>query len=621
MTVQKKQECMYDPLTELMAYYADKKDTKKAEPKKIRLPIEEKLKRRIIDGNKVKIESDLKQALKKHSATNIINHILLGGMKTVGDLFGSGQMQLPFVLQSAECMKSAVVCLEPFMEKADDKSIKGTIILATVKGDVHDIGKNLVDIILSNNGYKVINLGIKCPVDTMISAFNENNADAIGMSGLLVKSTEVMKDNLELLNHRELEIPVILGGAALTKRFVEANLSGLFKGDVFYANDAFEGLKLMETIILNKKKKRSTKLDEHIDTKDKSHEKEKSNDLIRKDSKIDVTLDSSIRLKKWDDHDFNFETDNNNYNKEKSHIFKSNVLTDVPIPTPPFFGSKIIDNIPLENIFEFVNETALFRGRWKVLKDKSKSLKAYEELLRKEIYPKFEELKFKAKQEKLLTPKLIYGYFPCQSDMDDLIVFKPKGINQESLYSEWDNFQPTDLNKIIKTDFLEEWQRFKFPRQKNGKHLCISDFFKSVDSELIDIIAFQIVTVGKKATLYTQKLFESNNYQDYLYFHGFSVEAAESLAEYWHKVIRKELNIHHKNSKNVKKLFKQEYRGSRYSFGYPACPNLEDNIRLFEILKPERIAITLTEEFQMVPEQSTNAIISHHPQAKYFSVR
>ncbi len=620
MTDQKKQECIYDPLTELMAYYAGKKDTKKEEPKKIRLPIEEKLKRRIIDGNKVGIESDIKQALKKHSAIKIINHILLDGMKTVGDLFGSGQMQLPFVLQSAECMKSAVECLEPFMEKADDQSTKGTIILATVKGDVHDIGKNLVDIILSNNGYKVINLGIKCPVDTMISAFNENNADAIGMSGLLVKSTEVMKDNLELLNHRELEIPVILGGAALTKRFVEDNLSGLFKGDVFYANDAFEGLKLMETIILNKKKKRSTKLDEHIDTKDRPHEKDKSNDLIRKDSKIDVTLDSSIRLKKWDDHVFAFEKDNNN-NREKPNISKSNVLTDVPIPTPPFFGSKIIDNIPLENIYEYINETALFRGRWKVLKDNSKSVEVYEGLLRKKIYPKFEELKLKAKQERLLTPKLIYGYFPCQSDKDDLVIYKPKGISEEDLESEWENFQPEELNKNIKIGRLEEWQRFKFPRQKSGKHLCISDFFKSVDTELIDIIAFQIVTVGKEVSLYAQKLFESNNYQDYLYFHGFSVEAAEALAEYWHKVIRKELNLHHKDSKNVKKLFQQEYQGSRYSFGYPACPNLEDNIKLFDILKPERIDVTLTEEFQMVPEQSTNALISHHPQAKYFSVR
>jgi 5-methyltetrahydrofolate--homocysteine methyltransferase len=490
-----------------------------------------------------------------------------------------------------------------------------------VKGDVHDIGKNLVDIILTNNGYKVINLGIKCPVDTMISAYNENNADVIGMSGLLVKSTEVMKDNLELLNHRELEIPVILGGAALTKRFVEDNLSSLFKGDVFYANDAFEGLKLMETIILNKKKKRSTKLNGHIDMKDRPHEKDKSNDLFRNDSKIDVTLDSSIRLKKWYDHDSAFEKNNNNYNREKSYISKSNVLTDVPIPTTPFFGSKIIDNIPLENIYEYINETALFRGRWKVTKDKSRSEEVYDELLKKEIYPKFEELKLKAKREHILNPKLIYGYFPCQSDRDDLIVYKPKVINQESLYSEWDNFQPTELNKNIRIDFLEEWQRFRFPRQKIEKHLCISDFFKSIESGLIDIVAFQIVTVGKEATLYTQKLFESNNYHDYLYFHGFSVEATEALAEYWHKVIRKELNIHHDNSKDIKKLFKQEYQGSRYSFGYPACPNLEDNIRLFEILKPQRITITLTEEFQMVPEQSTNALILHHLQAKYFSVR
>jgi len=621
MRDQNKQKCIYDPLTELIAYYADKKDTKKEEAKKIRLPIEEKLKNRILDGNKVGIESDLKQALKKHSAIKIINHILLDGMKTVGSLFGSGQMQLPFVLQSAECMKAAVEYLNPFMEKADDKSTKGTIILATVKGDVHDIGKNLVDIILSNNGYRVINLGIKCPVETMISAYNENNADAIGMSGLLVKSTEVMKDNLELLNHRELEIPIILGGATLTKRFVESNLSSLFKGDVFYANDAFEGLKLMEKIVLTRDKKKTAKSKDLIVTKDRSQEKDKSNDLIRKDSKIDVTLDSSIRLKKWDDHDSLFEKDNSSYNLEKSYIPQSNVLTDAPIPIPPFFGSKIVDNIPLDNIFEYINETALFRGRWKILKDKSKSREDYEGLLRKKIFPKFEELKLKAKREKLLTPKLIYGYFPCQSDKDDLVLYKPKGISEEILENEWINFQPSELNKNIKIDLLEEWQRFKFPRQKSGKYLCISDFFKSVDSKLIDIIAFQIVTVGKEVSLYTQKLFESNNYQDYLYFHGFSVEVAEALAEYWHKVIRKELNIHLKDSKNVKKLFKQEYQGSRYSFGYPACPNLEDNIKLFDILKPERIDVTLTEEFQMVPEQSTNALISHHPQAKYFSVR
>lgn len=600
MPEEEKRKCTYDPLIELMSYYKGKIDTDEVKKEKIVVSIEDKLKNRIIDGDKVGIESDLDEALKKYKALNIINDILLGGMKVVGVLFGSGQMQLPFVLQSAECMKAAVKHLEPFIDKVEGESSKGTIVLATVKGDVHDIGKNLVDIILTNNGYNVINLGIKCPIETMLHAYDENKADAIGMSGLLVKSTAIMKDNLELMNQRGYDVPVILGGAALTKRYVEGDLRKIFKGDVYYANDAFDGLKYIEEILDYKKKGERPDLKIYTDPRDQTKE---------------TRLDNSNNLETE-----SIQTISEDVNIQNT-ITKSTISTNAPIPTPPFFGGKIVDDISLEKVYDYINETALFKGGWKVFKDKSKSDDIYKELLQNEIYPKFEELKLKAKNEKLLEPKLIYGYFPCQSDGDDLIILKPKKVSNEYLHSKWNNIQPAELNKNIKVDAFEEWHRFKFPRQKSEKHLCISDFFKSKDSGLLDVVAFQIVTVGKDATTYSQKLFEENKYQEYLYFHGFAVETAEALAEYWHKIIRKELNIHYKDSDDIKKLFQQGYQGSRYSFGYPACPNLEDNKQLFEILKPERISITLTEEFQMVPEQSTNAIILHHPEAKYFFIR
>ena len=600
MPEEKKRKCTYDPLIELMSYYKGKIDTDEVIKKKRVISIEDKLKHRIIDGDKVGIESDLDEALKKYDALNIINEILLGGMKVVGVLFGSGQMQLPFVLQSAECMKAAVKHLEPFIDKVEGESSKGTLILATVKGDVHDIGKNLVDIILTNNGYNVINLGIKCPIETMLFAYDEQKADAIGMSGLLVKSTAIMKDNLELMNQRNYDVPVILGGAALTKRYVEGDLRKIFKGDVYYANDAFDGLKYIEEILDFKKKGEKPDLKIYSDPRNQT-----------KETGVDISDDKDTKSK---------QTVSEEANTHRT-ITKSTISTNAPIPTLPFFGSKIVDSISLENVYAYINETALFKGGWKVFKDKSKSDNTYKELLKKEIYPKFEELKLKAESEKLFVPKLIYGYFPCQSDVDDLIILKPKIVDEEYLHSKWNNIQPTELNKSIKADAFEEWHRFKFPRQKSEKHLCISDFFKLKDSGLIDVVAFQIVTVGEDATTYSQKLFEENKYQEYLYFHGFSVETAEALAEYWHKIIRKELNIQSKDSEDIKKLFQQGYQGSRYSFGYPACPNLEDNKQLFEILKPERIGITLTEEFQMVPEQSTNAIILHHPEARYFFIR
>ena len=484
-------------------------------------------------------------------------------MKVVGELFGAGEMQLPFVLQSAECMKNAVAYLEQFMDKIDSSSSKGTIVLATVKGDVHDIGKNLVDIILTNNGYKVFNLGIKCPLEGMLNAYEENNADVIGMSGFLVKSTAIMKENLETMNERGLEVPVILGGAALNKRFVEGELRQMFKGDVYYANDAFDGLKYMETIMEHKKKGIRPKLKIYSDNREqKINQNEKSSEST------------------------------NTLSDEAIKIIKERTSLNTSVPVPPFRGSKVIEEIDLEEVYKYINEVALFRGNWNVYKDRSKPDEAYDELIENEIRPKFEELKKFAKENNLLKPKVIYGYFPCNSDGNKLIIYKP--------------------------ETKEEWVSIDFPRQQGKKYLCISDFFKPKESGIMDVIGLQIVTVGEKATEYAQKLFNDDRYQDYLYFHGFAVETAEALAEYWHKKMREELGIAGKDSTDIKKLFQQGYQGSRYSFGYPACPNLEDNKFIFELLKPERIGITLTEEWQMVPEQTTNAIVIHRDDAKYF---
>lgn len=567
--------CIYDPLQELMEYYGKDKGEKRVSITDQNIPVEEKLKNRIIDGDKIGVEKDLEYALKDYSALQIINELLLDGMKVVGELFGSGQMQLPFVLQSAECMKACVSYLEPYIDKVEGDSTKGTLVLATVKGDVHDIGKNLVDIILTNNGFNVINLGIKCSLEVMLEKFTEHNADAIGMSGLLVKSTAIMKENLEIMNDRNLIAPVILGGAALNKRFVEGELREMYKGDVYYANDAFDGLKFMDTIMEFKKKGERPKLEIYIDP--------------RKNDKVKVEINSD------------------------SHIVKSSVSKVNILPQPPFWGCKIVNDIPIEKAFEYINEVALFRGSWNVYKDRSKADSEYDKLLKEEIIPKFNELKLKAKREQLLTPKVIYGYYPCKSDGNKLTIYKPKNISQEDLYNCW--------NIDVNNSDLEKWVSFDFPRQSKEKHLCISDFFRSEESKDYDVVPLMIVTVGERATEYAQKLYNNNQYQDYLYFHGLSVETAEGLAEYWHKIVRKELGVNKKDSDDIKKLFQQGYQGSRYSFGYPACPNLEDNKYMFELLKPERIGITLSEEWQMVPEQTTNAIIVHHPEARYFFIK
>jgi 5-methyltetrahydrofolate--homocysteine methyltransferase len=570
--------CVFDPLTELMAYYADKKGDAKKEKRSLGSTVEEILKNRIIDGDKQYLQRDLDEALKRYSAIDIINNILLGGMKVVGDLFGRGEMQLPFVLQSAEVMKASVAYLEQFMEKSESSS-KGSMVLATVKGDVHDIGKNLVDIILTNNGYKVYNLGIKQPIENILRAYQDYNADAIGMSGLLVKSTLVMKENLEVLNERGLRPPIVLGGAALTRRYVEQDLRGIYKGLVFYANDAFDGLHFMEQLKSKGIESFRSSAESKLTMDEESEEL-----LTGSEAKIALMLKEKpaieTRVKKGD--------------VELKVAAHSNVSTDVAIPTPPFWGTRIAEKISLDDVFLFVNQTALIKGQWQVRKGK-KTEAEYKELLQEKIYPELTRLKKQCEVEKLLEPKVAYGYFPCRSQGNDLVIYED--------------------------DKKTERLRFTFPRQTGDRYLCLSDYFASVDSGKMDVVGFHMVTMGKKASEHSAELFASNNYKEYLYFHGLSVESAEALAELWHKKIREELGIAGKDSPDIKRLFSQGYQGSRYSFSYPACPNLEDTEKLFTLLQPERIGVTMSEEFMLEPEQSTDAIIVHHPEAKYFNIK
>lgn len=511
-------------------------------------PISERLQRRIVDGNKRDLTELLDLALQDYPALQIINTILLEGMKTVGELFGAGKMQLPFVLQSAEAMKAAVAHLEPHMEKLEGQS-KGKIVLATVKGDVHDIGKNLVDIILTNNGYTVYNLGIKVSMEQMLQAAEEHGADAIGMSGLLVKSTAIMKDNLEEMRHRGITTPVICGGAALTRRFVVDDLTQSYGQTVFYGKDAFEGLRVMEGL--------------------------QSGELQVEEAGEGVAPSTA--------------------DAQQSPIVtgSSDVARDVPIPTPPFWGDKIIESVPLQKLFPMINKTALYKGQWQ-FRQRDMSKEAYAAQVQDTIEPIFAELTERVVAEDIFQPQVIYGYFPCQSVGNDLLVYRP--------------------------DSTEEWVRFHFPRQAAGTHKCLADFYRPAESGEMDVVGFHIVTVGQTVTKICQEYYDAGKYTDYLYLHGLAVETAEALAEYWHKVIRVELGIAGQDADRVEDLFHQGYQGSRYSFGYPACPNMEDQRQLFELLKPERIGIELTESFQMDPEASTSAIIAHHPEARYFSI-
>ncbi|MER6092666.1 methionine synthase [Streptomyces bluensis] len=553
----------YDPLQKLMALFegATAKSLKAGKAEELAaLPLEERLKRRIIDGERNGLEADLDAALQDRPALDIVNVTLLDGMKVVGELFGSGRMQLPFVLQSAEVMKAAVAYLEPHMEKTDADG-KGTIVLATVRGDVHDIGKNLVDIILSNNGYNVVNLGIKQPVSAILEAAEEHRADVIGMSGLLVKSTVIMKENLEELNQRGLatDYPVILGGAALTRAYVEQDLHELYEGEVRYARDAFEGLRLMDALIGVKRGVPGAVLPE------------------LRQRRVKATPARTVVEER----------------PEEGHV-RSDVATDNPVPAPPFFGTRVVKGIQLKEYASWLDEGALFKGQWGLKQTRTGDGPSYEDLVETEGRPRLRGLLDRLQTEGLLEAAVVYGYFPCVSKDDDLIILDEQG---------------------------NERTRFTFPRQRRGRRLCLADFFRPEESGERDVVGLQVVTVGSKIGEETSRLFESNSYRDYLELHGLSVQLAEALAEYWHARVRAELGFAGEDPAAIEDMFDLKYRGARFSLGYGACPDLEDRAKIAELLEPERIGVKLSEEFQLHPEQSTDAIVIHHPEAKYFNAR
>ncbi len=554
----------YDPLTRFLELFegvtaADARATRAQEL--AGLPLAERLKRRIIDGERNGLEADLDEALALRPALEIVNDDLLEGMKVVGELFGSGEMQLPFVLQSAEIMKAAVAYLEPHMDKTDEAG-KGTIVLATVKGDVHDIGKNLVDIILTNNGYTVVNIGIKQPVSAILDAAAEHAADVVGMSGLLVKSTVVMKENLQEMNARGVAtgLPVLLGGAALTRAYVEQDLAEVYAGEVRYARDAFEGLRLMDALMGVKRGVPGATLP------------------ARRGARVRTARRP-------------LET------PEGERPARSDVAIDVSVPNPPFWGDRVVKGIPLADYAAMLDERATFMGQWGLRGARGGAGPSYEELVETEGRPRLRMWLERIAADRMLEAAVVYGYFPCVSKGDDLIVLSADGGRGERV-------------------------RFSFPRQRRDRHLCLADFFRPEESGETDVVAFTVVTMGARISEVTAELFGRNAYRDYLELHGLSVQLTEALAEYWHRRIREELAIADTDSADLDDvLAHQGYRGSRYSFGYPACPDLEQQQQIVELIHPDRIGVQLSEEFQLHPEQSTSAIVVHHPEAKYFNAK
>jgi 5-methyltetrahydrofolate--homocysteine methyltransferase len=552
-------ECTYDPLQEFLQMFdgVELATSKNARAEALaELPLFDRLQRRIIDGEKVGLEDDLKAAMAEGTPPlEIINSHLLEGMKVVGELFGKGEMQLPFVLQSAEVMKTAVAMLEPFMEKTGDAG-RGTMLLATVRGDVHDIGKNLVDIILTNNGYRVVNIGIKQTINQIIDGATDSNADAIGMSGLLVKSTVIMKENLQELTARGLDQrwPIVLGGAALTRAYVEQDLASMFPGEVRYARDAFEGLRLMDSIMAVKRGDEGAALPA-------LRERRIANTRVK-------TEEAPIDTR------------------------RSDVASDNSIPNPPFFGSRVIKGIQLSDYAGMLDERALFVGQWGLKGNRGE----YETMVEQEGRPRLRALINEVQSKGWLNAAVVYGYFPCYSEGNDLVILHHEG-----------------------EDKGKERLRFAFPRQSRDRRLCISDFFASKESGKTDVVAFHVVTMGSTVSEAAGKLFAANNYREYLELHGLSVQLTEALAEHWHARMREELQVKSEDSSDLQGILDQGYRGSRYSFGYPACPDLEQQVQLCELLDPARIGVELSEEFQLHPEQSTSAIIVHHPEAKYFN--
>ncbi|MBI2767325.1 MAG: methionine synthase [Chloroflexi bacterium] len=572
----------YDPLTHFLSLFEGVESEKAAKVDRTLLPVEERLKQRIVDGDRRGIDADLDEALGRMDPLTIINTHLLEGMRVVGDLFGSGKMQLPFVLQSAETMKTAVAHLEPYMEKSDGGG-KGRIVLATVRGDVHDIGKNLVDIILSNNGYTTYNIGIKQPIQSIIEKAQEVGADAIGLSGLLVKSTVVMREDLEELNARELfHIPVLLGGAALTRKYVESDLRGVYRGNVFYCQDAFEGLATMDTVMA------AIAAGEPIPVLTRGGQRVPAAVGSGNDSGYDeVRVTTPPIGPAPGGHD------------PTTAYVRSDIRRDVPVPHPPFWGSRVVRGLPLRDIFPYVNETALFRGQWQYQRG-GRGEAEYAAFIEEEVRPVFRRLQDRAIAEHLLVPQVVYGWYRCQADKNDVLV-----------WPEVDGAGKATGEPV----------RFTFPRQPSGRRLCIADFFRDKESGEYDTIGFSLVTMGPRATEFAQELFGRHEYKDYLHFHGFAVETAEALAELWHKRMRDELGIAGEDAPTVKGLFQQGYRGSRYAFGYPACPDLEQQAGIAQLLDPGRIGVELGETFQWHPEQSTSAVIVHHPEARYFVIK
>jgi 5-methyltetrahydrofolate--homocysteine methyltransferase len=549
----------YDPLARLLELFegVDAGELRASRAAELAgLPLWERLKRRIIDGERVGLEADLDEALGQRPALEIVNDVLLDGMKTVGDLFGSGQMQLPFVLTSAEVMKLAVGYLEPHMDRSAESG-KGRIVLATVRGDVHDIGKNLVDIILSNNGYDVVNIGIKQPLSAIVDAATENGADVIGMSGLLVKSTVVMRDNLAELSSRGLagRWPVLLGGAALTRAYVEQDLAALFDGEVRYARDAFEGLRLMDAFMAVKRGEAGAQLPPLREAR------------VKRGTRLRLTEPAAMPA-------------------------RSDVATDNELPVPPFYGDRIVKGIALADYAALLDERATFLGQWGLKPARGGTGPSYEELVETEGRPRLRMWLDRIGAEGLVEAAVVYGYFPAVSEGDDLVVLDDSGAERE---------------------------RFSFPRQRHDRHLCLADFFRPAAAGEPDVVGFQLVTVGTKISRATAELFAKDAYRDYLELHGLSVQLTEALAEYWHGRVRGELGLASFDPPGLDGILKVGYRGCRYSFGYPACPDLEDRAKVVRLLRPERIGVALSEEFQLVPEQSTDALIAHHPEARYFS--
>ena len=572
--------CIYDPLVELTKAFQDLsiQDFKKASSENKNLTLEESLKNHIIDGEKIGLEDQLNKALKKYKPLEIINTFLLDGMKVVGDLFGSGQMQLPFVLQSAETMKFAVSILEPYMETVDQNISNGKLLIATVKGDVHDIGKNLVDIILTNNGYDVINLGIKQDVSAIIDAQKKHNADCIAMSGLLVKSTAFMKDNLEAFNNEDISVPVILGGAALTPKFVNEDCSKIYKGKILYGKDAFTDLKFMNEYMDNKKKGNWSNTEGFINNEG-----------------ININLASSKSNSQAVKKSISIHTEFSKLNLKENYIRSKFINEEDPIQAP-FLGTKVLNDvdIDLNKLIFYLDTKALFSGQWQIKKGKNQSVDEYNNYLDSYAKPLLDKWLEIIIEKKLISPKAVYGYFRCGRKDNSIFLFDEKSLNKIS--------------------------QFNFPRQKSGNNLCIADFYCDLKNDKpIDIFPMQAVTMGNIASEYSQKLFKEDKYSDYLLFHGLTVQLAEALAEYVHALIRIECGFRSEEPDKNREILAQKYRGARYSFGYPACPKVSDSNIQLSLLDAKRISLTMDESEQLHPEQSTTAIISLHSKAKYFS--